>query len=178
MAKGVLKKMKQQPDRCAKKVTGLSEAGKCTSERSLWSLGKEKQRSFFSAVVHRGFQQETCIKAGLLTKHTQGNSVYNGKPDAHREARNDSTSQFLNTARLNFQDYQHVRWLKPRNTDFAKKEGVQGNLAHCSTWEHKDRRKEEGKKNGKNSKQEEWDHNTFMFVFTSIMHGCLSKHKA
>lgn len=35
MAKGVLKKMKQQPDRCAKKVTGLSEAGKCTSERSL-----------------------------------------------------------------------------------------------------------------------------------------------
>lgn len=76
--------MKQQPDRCAKKVTGLSEAGKCTSERSLCSLGKEKQRSFFQLLF--SFQQETCIKAGLLTKHTQGNSVYNGKPDAHREA--------------------------------------------------------------------------------------------
>lgn len=169
--------MKQQPDRCAKKVTGLSEAGKCTSERSLWSLGKEKQRSFFQLLF--SFQQEKCIKAGLLT-HTRKQCLQRQAwcPPWGDIARNDSTSQFLNTARLNFQGYQHVRWLKPRNTNFAKKEGVQENLAQCSTWEYKDRRKEEGKKNEKNSKREEWDHNTFMFVFTSIMHGCLSKHKA
>lgn len=147
--------MKQQPDRCAKKVTGLSEAGKCTSERSLWSLGKEKQRSFFSAVVQ--------LSTGDMHKSRITDQTHTRKQCLQRQAwcppwgdmaRNDSTSQFLNTARLNFQDYQHVRWLKPRNTNFAKKEGVQGNLAHCSTWEHKDRRKEEGKKNEKKTPNE------------------------